>query len=248
MRVRDCWTSSREVTRCCCSARRMSESDASNTLNPRCWAGANATAAASAVITTKAAPRPFWSVFIGRRGRAERPARLLQQIRLDERVEIAVEHAVDVADLHLGAMVLDHLVRLQHVAANLAAEADFLLRPRNLLQPRGLLLRPEVVESRPQDLHRLRAVLVLRPLVLARDDDAGRQVRDADRGVGDVDVLAAGAARPVRVDAQILLVDLDVDVLLQLGPDEYRGKRRMAARGLGERGNPHEPLHAGFRR
>src|SRR5258705_12008665 len=155
MRVSDCCPSSREVTRCCCSARCMSEIDASNTLNPRCWAGASATAAASAasaVITTKAAPRPFWSVFIGRRGCAERPARLLQQVRLDERIEVAVEHAVDVADLHLGAMVLDHLVRLQHVAANLAAEADFLLRPRNLLQPRGLLLRPEVVEPRPQDL------------------------------------------------------------------------------------------------
>ena len=41
----------------------------------------------------------------------------------------------------------------------------------------------------------------------------GREVRDADRGIGDVDVLAAGAARPVGVDAQVLVVDLDVDVL-----------------------------------
>ena len=63
---------------------------------------------------------------------------------------------------------------------------------------------------------------MLRPLVLARDDDAGRQVRDADGGVGDVDVLAAGAARSVGVDAEVLLVDLDVDVLGQLRPDVAR--------------------------
>ena len=54
---------------------------------------------------------------------------------------------------------------------------------------------------------------MLRALVLARHDDAGRQVRDAHRRVGDVDVLAAGAARAVGVDAQVLLVDLDVDVV-----------------------------------
>ena len=83
-----------------------------------------------------------------------------------------------------------------------------------------------------QHLHRRRAVLVLRALVLARHDDAGRQVRDADRRVGDVDVLAAGAARPVGVDAQVLVVDLDLDVVGHLGPDEDRGERRVPARGL----------------
>ena len=60
---------------------------------------------------------------------------------------------------------------------------------------------------------------MLRPLVLARDDDAGRQVRDADGGIGDVDVLSARAAGPVRVDAEILVLDLEVDVLRQLRPD-----------------------------
>ena len=52
---------------------------------------------------------------------------------------------------------------------------------------------------------------MLRSLVLALHDNAGRQVSDADRRVGLVDMLATGAARPVGVDAQILLVDVDVD-------------------------------------
>src|SRR2546429_4133767 len=36
----------------------------------------------------------------------------------------------------------------------------------------------------------------------AGHDDAGRQMGDAHRGVGDVDVLSAGAAGAVGVDAQ----------------------------------------------
>src|SRR5262249_28530519 len=47
-----------------------------------------------------------------------------EQVRLNEAVEVAVEHSLRVADLVLGAMVLDELVRVQHVAADrVAAEA-----------------------------------------------------------------------------------------------------------------------------
>ena len=78
----------------------------------------------------------------------------------------------------------------------------------------GLLaLALGLVEACAQDAHRLVAVLELRALVLHRDDDPRRQMRDPDRGVGRVDRLAAGARRAVDVDLQILLVDLDVDVL-----------------------------------
>src|SRR6185436_19939494 len=50
-------------------------------------------------------------------------------------------------------------------------------------------------------LHRLCAVLDLRLLVLLRDDQAGRDVRDPDGGVRRVHALTAGAARAERVDA-----------------------------------------------
>ena len=62
--------------------------------------------------------------------RARRSGRLLAlgpppaQPALHEPVEVAVEHGADVARLHVGAQVLDHLVRLQHVRADLAAPAD----------------------------------------------------------------------------------------------------------------------------
>src|SRR4030095_1477727 len=55
---------------------------------------------------------------------AEGPPCPLHQIGLDEGVEVPVKDSIDVADLHLRAVVLDHLVGLQHVAANLTAESD----------------------------------------------------------------------------------------------------------------------------
>ena len=145
-------------------------------------------------------------------------------------------------------MVLHQLIRVQHVAANLVAERNLLLRAADLIELRLLLFHPDIEQPRLQHAHRRVLVAVLRPLVLARDDDAGRQVRDADGRVGDVDVLAAGAARPERVDADVLLVDDDVLVLRQLRPDVDRRERRVAARSLIERRNAHEPVHAGFGR
>ena len=106
----------------------------------------------------------------------------------------------------------------------------------------------QVVEARLQDLHRGIAVAVLRSLVLARHDDARRQVREADGRVRDVDVLAAGAARAIRVDAKVLLRDVDVDVVRQLRPDEHRRERRVPALRLIERRDAHEPVDAGLGR
>ena len=68
----------------------------------------------------------------------------------------------------------------------------------------------------------------------------GRDVRDAHRRVGRVDALAAGAARAERVDAQILLVDLDVDFLGLGQHRDGRGRRVDAAAGFGGR----HALHA----
>jgi hypothetical protein len=67
-------------------------------------------------------------------------------------------------------------------------------------------------------------------------------VGDAHRGVGHVDVLASGPARAVGVDAKVLLLDLDLDVLVDLGPDED-GRERGVAAGRGVEGaDAHEPV------
>src|SRR5260221_14555417 len=75
-------------------------------------------------------------------------ARSLHQVRLDEDIDVSVEHAADVADLLLRTVVLHELIRVQHVTANLAAEGDPLLDAADALQPRLLLLHLHVVEPR----------------------------------------------------------------------------------------------------
>ena len=54
--------------------------------------------------------------------------------------------------------------------------------------------------------------LVLRPLVLDRHHHSGRHVRHPHGAARRVDALAARAAASVRVDAQVLVTDLDVDL------------------------------------
>jgi hypothetical protein len=66
-------------------------------------------------------------------------------------------------------------------------------------------------------------------------------VSDAHRRVGGVDALAALARRPVDVNAQIGLVDLDLFDFFGFGVDEHACGRRMnPALRFGDR----DPLHA----
>ena len=75
------------------------------------------------------------------------------------------------------------------------------LRVRGLLG--GALAALLVAQPRQQHRHRLGLVAVLAAVVLAFGHQPGGQVGDADRAVGLVDVLAAGAAGAEGVDAQL---------------------------------------------
>ena len=66
--------------------------------------------------------------------------RALQQVRAHEAVQVAVEHRLRVARLEVGAVVLHELVRVEDVRADLAAEADVLLRAALLGELRLALL------------------------------------------------------------------------------------------------------------
>ena len=105
--------------------------------------------------------------------------------------------------------------------------------PISDLAHRRLLLLPlaalAVEQPRRQHRHRLRAVAVLRAVVLALDDEPGRQVRDAHRGVGLVDVLAARARRAEGVDAQVGRIDRDVGDRIGLRHHRDRARRRVDA-------------------
>src|SRR5919201_5309089 len=135
-----------------------------------------------------------------------------EQVGVDETVEVAVEHALGVADLEIRAVILDELVWVEDIAADrVAAEAHADDAPflRELLLT---FLLGQLGQAGLEDPEGGLLVRSLRALVLALDDDAGREMSDPDGRVGLVDVLAAGALGAVGIDAEVVLVDLDVAV------------------------------------
>ena len=112
----------------------------------------------------------------------------------EEAVDVAVEHRAGVAGFDAGAQILDHLVGLQDVGADLVAPADIGLGGVHRVGRRLALLQFSFVEPGAQHRQGVRAVLVLRALALAlrRRSPLG-MMGDAHRAVGLVDVLAAGA-------------------------------------------------------
>src|SRR5688500_16510540 len=102
------------------------------------------------------------------------------QARLDELVQVAVEHFPRVGALDAGAQVLDAAL-VEHVVADLAAPADVGLGGLHRVLLGVALLDLEFVQAGRQHLHRGVAVLVLAAAGLAGDDGIGRDVRGADR-------------------------------------------------------------------
>src|SRR5215469_11817904 len=131
---------------------------------------------------------------------------------VDDLVEgLASHHLVDLVERQVDAVVGDAALReiigphpLRAVTA-----ADLALAVGGARRIARLPF--QLVEPRAQHLEGTRLVLVLRFLVLLDHHEPGRQMGDAHRAVGGVDRLPTRPTRPVDVDTQILVVDLDVD-------------------------------------
>src|SRR5580658_7317164 len=164
--------------------------------------------------------------------------------RRDELVDLAVQDALRVARAVARAQVLHHLVGLEHVAAYLAPPPDLALLAVEPLHLAALLIQPLLVEPGLEDAHRARAVLDLRALVLADDDDAARDVREAHRRIRRVDALPALARGAVNVDADLALRDLDLDVLVDLGDHVHGAERGVPPLVRVKGADPDEPVHA----
>src|SRR5688500_1116924 len=91
-----------------------------------------------------AAPVLWTRLFVVIRRLSQRPGCFLHQVGLDEGIEIAIEHAVRIANFEFRAVVFHHLIGMQHVAANLVAECDLLLRAADLIELRLVFLHLDV--------------------------------------------------------------------------------------------------------
>ncbi len=154
---------------------------------------------------------------------------VLLRERIHDLIELAVHDGVDLVQRQVDPVVrhaaLRKIVRADALAA--IARADERLAVRGFLV---LALAALAVEQAGgEHAHRLRTVAVLRTVVLAFDHEAGGQVRDADRRIGLVDVLAARARGAKRIDADVCGIDRDVGNRIGLGNDRDRARRSVDA-------------------
>src|SRR5690606_2474270 len=152
----------------------------------------------------------------------------LFQTRNNEGVEVTVQHLLRIGNLHIGAKVLDAAL-IEHIGTNLVAPAHISFGVFQLLLFRHARAQLHLVEARLQHLHGFRTVTVLGTVVLTLHHNARRKVGDTHGGVGFVNVLTARTTGTVRVDAQVCRVDFHLNRIVDLGVDEYTGKRGVAA-------------------
>src|SRR5258708_13654368 len=139
-------------------------------------------------------------------------------------------------------MVLHHAIRVQHVRPYLRTKINIELGIFQLLGDLTLLFQFVRVELGFQDSYLTFGVLGLRALVLARNHDPGRDMREPHGGVGCVHVLSAFAAGAVSVRADLFRLDIDLNGIVNFRRDKYAGKGSVPALGLVERGNAHQPV------
>ena len=196
------------------------------------------------VATRPAVTPALVRVVVGRR-RPAAAGRQPLELGLHERVEVAVEDRLGVAGLVARPQVLDHLVGVQDVAPDLVAPAGLDVLAPELAELGLLLLERALEQARLEDLDRHLLVL---GLATARSGSGPRcsvgQVGQPDRRVGLVDVLAAGALGAERVDPDLVPVELDLDVVVDLGQDLDQGERRLAPLLRVERADPDEAVDA----
>ena len=131
----------------------------------------------------------------------------------------------------IGHTVLGEVIGADALAAVAAADLAAAL----LGDGGALLFLLGLIEAGAEDLHGAILVFILAALVLAFDDRAGGQVRDADGAFGFVDMLAARAGGPVGVDLQIVRIEPELH-LADLGQDGDRGRRGVdPPAGFGDR-------------
>ena len=155
------------------------------------------------------------------------PRRLGEEVGVDEPVERAVEHGLCVAGLVVGVVVLYELVRVEHVGADLTAEADVLRHAPLLRELRLPLLLLQLGEARAEDAERGLLVRRLGALVLALDDGPGREVGDADRGVG---LFTCCPPAPVARYVSILEVASSISTSMSSGRSAPRRPGRTPCR------------------
>ena len=116
---------------------------------------------------------------------------------------------------------------MQDVRSDLAAPGNILLALVQLLHLFILFLPFALVKAGLENFHSQILIAVLRFFLLALHHDSGRQMGDAYRAAGFVDMLAAGTAGPENINSQIFVIYVDNNFVVQFRIDKDRCKGCM---------------------
>src|SRR3989338_9114995 len=123
-----------------------------------------------------------------------------------------------------------HEIRLERVRPYLTSPFDLFLRAFHGGQPRLFLFPSLLIQPGFQHFHRAFAVLELRALLLAGNDDPAGDVRNADSRFHLVDVLSPLPSGSIRIDLEVRGIDLYDDVLFYFRINKDRCERSVTAR------------------
>ena len=116
-----------------------------------------------------------------------------------EVIEISIENSLGIRRLMARTEVLDHLVRMKHIASYLRAPLDLLLLSFELRLFLLTFLKFYVIKAGFQYSKRILSVVKLRTCLRILDHDARRNVPYTHTGLDLVHILSAGSARAICV-------------------------------------------------
>ena len=158
-----------------------------------------------------------------------------QEIGLDERIHIAIQHRIHITDLEIRPMILDQAVGLEDIGADLAAPGDPFLVTVQVFIGLRLFLATQFIKTGCQHLHGSLLIAMLGSFILALHDNAGRQMGNPNGRIGLVDMLPTGAAGSVSINPQVFIDNVNLDGIVKLGHDHDRRKevrrRPLASKG-----------------
>ena len=151
---------------------------------------------------------------------------------VDKPVQVPVHDALDVAVFVLCPMILHELIGHKNVGTDLTAPFDFHLHALDVADLFQVFPFLDLGQSGTQHVPAVFQILEMAALDLTRHHDAGRDMGQADRRGGLVDLLSAGARGTEHIHLDVLLAQLDLGIVRDLGHDLDGGKlvwRRPAA-------------------
>ena len=132
---------------------------------------------------------------------------------VDNLVQISIQEVFQFVDCQVNSVIGYTTLREVVCPDSLGTVSASHLAPALCRDLVVLLLEHQVVQTGLQYLEGFVLILNLGFLILAGYHQSGRNVGQTNRRVRGVDALSAGAAGAKHVDAQVVLVDVDLNLI-----------------------------------